>query len=81
MHRAAILNPTPLKAIRRCKEDLDKQILQNRARAEREKEEEETRKEEQRLQMARHVADQAELKEASRKKLLVGTVQIRSTTQ
>ena len=59
------------KAIQRCKQDLEKQIQQNLARSEEERRDAEARKEHQRKLVAEHEAHQLELKESSRKKLLV----------
>lgn len=60
-------------AIQRCKQDLDKQIQKNLARREEEKRDAEARKEQQRKLLAEHEVHQQELKESSRKKLLVRT--------
>ncbi len=60
-----------LEAIQRNKADLEKQIRQNMARSEEEKREAEARREEQRRLLAQHKEHQEELKECSRKKLLV----------
>lgn len=63
----------PSQAIERCKNDLDKQMEQILARSEEEKRDAAARKEQQRKQLVEHEAHQQELKESSRKKLLVRT--------
>lgn len=59
------------KAIRSCREHLDKQVEQNFARAEKEKREAEILRAEARDRLTQHEAHQAELKQVTRKKLLV----------
>lgn len=63
--------PPFLKAIRSCRKHLDQQVEQNFARAEKEKREAEILRAEERERLAQHEAHQAELKQESRKKLLV----------
>ncbi|CAM9211048.1 unnamed protein product, partial [Scytosiphon promiscuus] len=57
-------------AIQRCKRDLDKQIQQNLARSNEEKQQAEARKVHQQKMLAKHEADQKELKESARRKTL-----------
>lgn len=57
--------------IRRCKEDLENQIAQNRVRAEKEREEKDMEKRELRQMVAEHAAYQEALKAEEKKKLLV----------
>ncbi|CAM9096578.1 unnamed protein product [Hapterophycus canaliculatus] len=57
-------------AIQRCKQALDKQIQQNLVRSNLEKQQAEARKEHQRKMLAQHEADQKEMKESARRKLL-----------
>ena len=60
-----------VQAIRSCREHLDQQVEQNFVRAEKEKRDAEILRAEERERLAQHEAHQAELKQLSRKKLMV----------